>query len=81
MWKYFKTFKTISFRPFVMAESEGSQGGSQSPVPDDADNESSVIQPGGAEKSRHVVKKRTPAEMLDQTRQELAKWQANDHRM
>jgi hypothetical protein len=81
MWKYFKTFKTISFRPFAMAESEGSQGGSQSPVPDDVDNESSVIQPGGAEKSRHIVKKRTPAEMFDQKRQELAKWQANDHRM
>ena len=81
MWKYFKNFKTISFRPFAMAESEGSQGGSQLPVQDDADNESSVIQPGGAVKSRHVVKKRTPAEMLDQTRQELAKWQANDHWM
>ena len=41
MWKYFKTFKTIGFRAFAMAESEGSQGGSQ--FPEDADNESSVI--------------------------------------
>ncbi len=73
MSKYFKNFETVSFRPFAMAESEGSQGGSQLPVQDDADNESSVLQPGGAEKSRHVVKKRTPAEMLDETRQVLAK--------
>ena len=74
MWKYFKTLKTISFRPFAMAESESLQ----LPVPNDVDNESSVIQPDGAEKSCHVVKKRTPAEMLDQARQELAKWQAKD---
>ncbi len=41
-------------------ESEGSQGGSQFKLPEDADNESSVIQPDEAEKSRHVFKKRTP---------------------
>jgi hypothetical protein len=28
MWKYFKNFKTISFRPFAMAESDSELEGS-----------------------------------------------------